>query len=181
MENENMVQAAVQETEQAAVETVSEPKKSKKQLKKEKKRAKMLERKQLRMAIRQRKKDEFRAKGCLGKIFWFFGKLISLICIVAVIATVIQVNYAPVAGFILSKVMSSDNNDASFVTQEQIDAVLPVDAEHAAAIDASAPIGEGETWAIYMYMVGSDLEARDSAQLSDATKFFTGKIGRAHV
>ena len=90
MENENMVQAAVQETEQAAVETVSEPKKSKKQLKKEKKRAKMLERKQLRMAIRQRKKDEFRAKGCLGKIFWFFGKLISLICIVAVIATVIQ-------------------------------------------------------------------------------------------
>ena len=88
MENENVIQASVQETEQVVQETASEPKKSRKQLRKEKKLAKKLERKQLRKAIRQRKKDEFRAKGCLGKIFWFFGKLISLICVVAVIATV---------------------------------------------------------------------------------------------
>ena len=173
MENENVIQASVQETEQVVQETASEPKKSRKQLRKEKKLAKKLERKQLRKAIRQRKKDEFRAKGCLGKIFWFFGKLISLICVVAVLVTVIQVNYAPVAGYLLSLYMNSMNVDASSVTQEQIDAVLPVDAEHAAAIDASAPIGEGETWAIYMYMVGSNLESNDDGQLSEATKYFT--------
>lgn len=173
MENENMVQTSAEETEQTVQETVIEPQKSKKQLRKEKKRAKKQERKQLRKEIRQRKKDEFRAKGCLGKTFWFFGKLISLICVIAVIATVIQVNYAPVAGYFLNLYFNSMGTDPSDVTQEQIDAVLPVDAENAAAIDASAPIGEGETWAIYVYMVGSNLEARDYAQLSDATSYFT--------
>ena len=86
MENENMIPATAEETEQNVQETENEPKKSKKQLRKEKKRAKKQARKQLRREIRQRKKDEFRAKGCLGKIFWFFGKIISLVCIVAVIA-----------------------------------------------------------------------------------------------
>ena len=174
MENENMVQTPVEETaQQVAQETASEPKKTKKQLRKEKKRAKKQERKALRKAIRQRKKDEFRAKGCLGKICWFFGKIISLICIFVVLATVIQVNYAPVSGFFLSLYMNSAGSAPIVVTQEQVDAALPVDAEHAAAIDASAPIGENETWAIYMYMVGSDLEARDYAQLSEATNYFT--------
>lgn len=169
-----MTQEPKRELEQQAVqETVNETTKSRKQQRKEKKIAKKQARRQLRKAIRQRKKDEFRAKGCLGKVFWFFGKLISLLCIFVVIATVIQVNYASVGGFLLSLYMNSANPDASVVTQEQIDAVLPVDAEHAAAIDASQPIGEGETWAIYMYMVGSNLESNDDGQLSEATKYFT--------
>ena len=172
MENENMT--PVQETEQqAALENENKPKKSRRQLRKEKKRAKKQALKQLRKEIRQRKKDELRARGCLGRIFWFFGRLISLIFAVALIATVIQVNYAPVGGFLLSLYMNSAGTDASSVTQEQIDAVLPVDAEHAAAIDATAPIGEDETWAIYMYMVGSNLESDDDGQLSEATKYFT--------
>lgn len=100
MENENMIPTAAEETDQTVQKTESEPKKSRKQLRREKKRAKKQARKQLRKEIRQRKKDEFRAKGCLGKVFWFFGKLISLICVVAVIATVVQVNYAPVASFL---------------------------------------------------------------------------------
>ena len=162
IENENVNQAPDQETaQQTAPEPGAEPVKSRRQLRKEKKRAKKQARRQLRKAIRQRKKDEFRAKGCLGRIFWFFGKVISLFCVAAVIATVIRVNYAPVAGILLSMYMNSAGPDVSAVTQEQIDAVLPVDAEHAAAIDASAPIGENETWAIYMYMVGSNLEAND--------------------
>ena len=104
MENNNLNQEAVQEMEQQIVpETASEPQKTKKQLRKEKKRAKKLERKQLRKAIRQRKKDEFRAKGCLGKIFWFFGKLISLILVAAMLFTVVRVNYANVAGYLLSR------------------------------------------------------------------------------
>ena len=180
MENETLNQASVQEAEQIVQEaeqsvqkTETAPKKSRKQLRKEKKLAKKQARKQLRKEIRQRKKDEFRAKGCLGKIFWFFGKLLSMIFAVALIATVIQVNYAPVTAFLLKLYLNSADADASLVTQEQIDAVLPVDAEHAEAIDASAPIGEGETWAIYMYMVGSNLEANDDAQLSEATKYFT--------
>ena len=153
MENENAIQTSAQETEQQIVQkTVDVPKKSRKQLRKEKKLAKKQERKQLRMAVRQRKKDEFRAKGCLGKIFWFFGKIISLICVVAVLATVIQVNYAPVAGFFLTLYMNSAGKDASDITKEQIDAVLPVDAEHAAVLDASAPSGEGETWAICTWL-----------------------------
>ena len=174
IENENMNQAPAQEmAQQTAPEPAAEPVKSRRQLRKEKKRAKKQARRQLRKAIRQRKKDEFRAKGCLGRIFWFFGKVISLFCVAAVIATVIRVNYAPVAGFLLSMYMNSAGPDVSAVTQEQIDAVLPVDAEHAAAIDASEPIGENETWAIYMYMVGSNLEANDDGQLSEATKYFT--------
>ena len=102
MENENLTQTVVQETE-------NEVKKSKKQLRKEKKLAKKKARAQLRKEIRQRKKDEFRAKGCLGKVFWFFGKLLSLTFAVVLLATVIQVNYAPVAGFFLNLYMVAGN------------------------------------------------------------------------
>ena len=181
MENENVTQTPVQETVEYAAEVVNEPKKSRRQLRKEKKIAKKRARKQLRKEIRQRKKDEYRAKGCLGKILWFFGKLFSLIFAAILIATVIQVNYAPVGGFLLSLYMNSASPDPSAVTQEQIDAVLPVDADHAARIDASAPIGEDETWAIYMYMVGSNLEAGDDAQLSEATKYFTSISAENYV
>ena len=99
MGNENMIQMPAEDKEQTVQETVNEPKKSKKQLRKEKKLAKKQSLKQLRREIRQRKKDEFRAKGCLGKIFWFFGKIISFICVVAVLATVVQVNYGRVGAF----------------------------------------------------------------------------------
>lgn len=172
MENENMIQTSAEEIEQIVQETVSEPKKSKKQLRKEKKLAKKQARKQLRKAVRQRKKDEFRAKGCLGKIFWFFGKVISFICVVAVLATVIQVNYGRVGAFFLTHFDGAEV-DLATIPQEEVDAVLPVDAEHAAAIDATAPIGEDETWAIYVYMVGSNLEADNFVQLSDATNYYT--------
>ena len=114
---ESMTQESKQELEQQAVqETVNETTKSRKQRHKEKKIAKKQARRMLRKEIRQRKKDEFRAKGCLGKIFWFLGKLISLFCAVFVIATVIQVNYAPVGGFLLSLYMNSANPDVSAVT-----------------------------------------------------------------
>ena len=52
------------------------------------------------------------------------------------------------------------------VPKEQIYELSPIDEEGAARINAYAPVGENETWAIYVYIIGADLEDYDRNQLS---------------
>ena len=56
------------------------------------------------------------------------------------------------------------------VDTDKIYALSPIDEEGAQRIDAYAPIGEDETWAIYVYIIGSDLEDIQRNQLSQTTK-----------
>lgn len=51
------------------------------------------------------------------------------------------------------------------------DVYFPYDEEEAAAIDESDPIAEGETWAVYMYLNGSNLELNGHSQLSSFVEF----------
>lgn len=49
----------------------------------------------------------------------------------------------------------------------------PIDEEGAARIDAMAPYAENETWGIYVYMVGADLEDQNQNDLSTLTRELT--------
>lgn len=129
--------------------------------------------KQLRKELRQKEKEAFRARTFLGKFCYVSRKILSFLTALVLLITVIRVNYkeigiAIVGGEMFYEILSGEHNTP---TREDVLAVSPLDEERGARIDASAPLAEGETWAIYMYIVGSDLEARHTNQLNDATQY----------
>ena len=132
--------------------------------------------KQLRKELRQKKKEAFRARTILGKFFCVSRKILALLCALALLVTVIRVNYKEIyiaaltAYYMAQGIMEGDKPEP---TREQVLEVAPLDEERGARIDASAPLEEDETWAIYMYIVGSDLEAKYTNQLTDATQYIT--------
>ena len=118
----------------------------------------------------RKKREAFQAKTILGKVSFVGGKILYFLCALAVLFTVVRVNYKNVAfGFIdVVRELPGMLIETTSVTQEQIQEVAPLDDERGTRIDASAPLDEGETWAIYMYTVGSDLKARNTNQITES-------------
>ena len=63
-------------------------------------------------------------------------------------------------------VNSMFENKNNPVSQEQIEALSPIDKEGAKRIDATAPVGKDDTWTICVYISGSDLEDAGEDDLS---------------
>ena len=129
--------------------------------------------KQIRKELRQKQKEAYQARTALGKFCYVSRKILSFLTALVLLITVIRVNYKEISFAALFGQLIYENMSGEYheVTREDILAVSPLDEERGARIDASAPLDEGETWAIYMYMVGSDLEARHTNQLNDATQY----------
>lgn len=129
--------------------------------------------KQLRKEIREKKWEAYKAKTFLGKTAWVLGKALVLLFVAVTLFTVARVNLidAGAAAFKAFMVFTASHDSGMEVTREQIQEIAPMDEERGARIDASAPLEEGETWAIYMYMVGSDLETKTMDQLSDVANY----------
>ena len=129
--------------------------------------------KQLRKDLRKQKREAFKAKTFLGKTAWVLGRALVVLFVAATLFTVVRVNVVD-AGYAAMKtfmVFSASRDSSIEVTREQILEVAPMDEARGARIDASAPLEEGETWAIYLYMVGSDLENKTMDQLSDVANY----------
>lgn len=152
-----------------------EEKKQKKLQKKQLRKERRLQKKQLRREVRKRKRDEFRAKTIVGKVFYILKRAVHILFLAAVLLTVYKVNFNETVVFMIERVQEyyQSRIDMDAVTQEEIDEIMPVDEDGAAAIMALPEHGEDETWAIYMYIVGSDLEAKTYGQLSEATRYYT--------
>lgn len=129
--------------------------------------------KQLRKELRKQKWEAFKAKTFLGKTAWVLGKVLVVLFVAVTLFTVVRVNVVDIGAAALKAFMTYNaaNIMNAEVTQEQILEIAPMDEERGARIDASAPLEEGETWAIYLYMVGSDLENRTMDQLSDVANY----------
>lgn len=157
---------------QTAVEEKAEKKSASKKLSRKEKKEKRLE---LRKQIRMHKKDAYNAKGPVGKICYRLWQGVHFLFIIAVIATVFQVNYNKVIKVfddaLRSIVLSYDW--LADVSPEDVAHIVPKDEEGDAAIAAMPMHDEGEDWAIYVYMVGSNLEAESMDQLTVATRYFT--------
>lgn len=159
-------------------ECKNQKKNSKKTARKEARRAKKQYKKKLRREIRDRRTAVFRSRGFLGKILYIFGRIINLLVMLAVAITVVRVNYKDAGVFALNLIMRAGGSSVNQeVDEETLATILGTDEEAAAMIDASAPIGEDETWAIYMYIVGSNLEARSNDQMSEAALTLAGLEG----
>lgn len=61
--------------------------------------------------------------------------------------------------------------DAKNFTEEEFAVLAPFDEEKALAIDAMPSYGKDDTWAIYIYMCGSDLESNGISELSYLTDY----------
>ena len=70
--------------------------------------------------------------------------------------------------------------DTIVVNEETIPVLCPIDEEAAARIDAMEGYSPEDTWTFYLYMVGSDLEAGTSNQLSDWVRVLTAAEVQAY-
>lgn len=133
--------------------------------------------KQLRKELRRNKREAYRAKTFLGKLGFLLGKVVKLVCILLLVITVARVHYKEIGTAALSLLMGGVDALVSTVevTPEQIQEIAPVDSERGNIIDGSAPLEEGETWAIYLYMVGSDLESSSTEQISETANYVIQK------
>ena len=61
-------------------------------------------------------------------------------------------------------------------SEEKMAELIPMPLEEAAAIEAMEPYNADDTWAFYVYMIGSDLESMDMDNLSMVTKMLTDEI-----
>ncbi len=58
-------------------------------------------------------------------------------------------------------------------SEEKMAELISFPAEEAAAVEAMEPYSAGDSWAFYVYMIGSDLESRDMDNLAPVTKMMT--------
>lgn len=166
MNKQNPENIPEEQTQQAPAESAAVDKRAQK---KAARKAKKAHYKQLRKELREKKREAYRAKTFLGKTAWVLGKGLALLFVAVTLATVVRVNYLDVGVTSVEVILKSLEimKEVGAATEEEILEAAPLDKERGDRIDASAPIKEGETWAIYMYIVGSDLEARKTDQLSD--------------
>ena len=61
-------------------------------------------------------------------------------------------------------------------TDEKMAELLTVPADESAAVDAMEPYSPDDTWAVYLYLIGSDLESLNMDNLTDITKRLTGPL-----
>ncbi len=61
-------------------------------------------------------------------------------------------------------------------TEEKMAELISLPAEEAAAIEAMEPYNANDTWAFYVYVIGSDLESMGMDNLSMVTKYLTEDI-----
>lgn len=170
MNKQNPENIPEEQTQQVPAQDAAADKRAQK---KAQRKAKKAHYKQIRKELRQKQKEAYQARTALGKFCYVSRKILSFLTALVLLITVIRVNYKEISFAALFGQLIYENMSGEYheVTREDILAVSPLDEERGARIDASAPLEEGETWAIYMYMVGSDLEARHTNQLNDATQY----------
>ena len=163
-----------EQVQQASAQNTAADKRAQK---KEQRKAKKAHYKQIRMELRQKKREAFQARTGLGKFCYVSRKILSFLCALAVLFTVVRVNYKDVFFAFVGTVQMfmSWAGENIEVSQEQILKEAPLDEERGARIDASAPLDEGETWAIYMYIVGSDLESHHTKQITEAARYIVDR------
>lgn len=135
--------------------------------KKEKKRAK-----------KAAKKEAFNALSMKEKAL-YYGKRLTVVVLLAVVLLGIgKALYMPALMIIYTKVRSELLTKE--VSQEELYEMAPIDQELSRQVDAMEPYGQEDTWAVYVYMCGSNLEGGDMSNLSDFSKVLLGKYSNDH-
>ena len=123
--------------------------------------ARRLRWKQEKAARRQALKDHYRDAPWIIRVprLYLLKPFIALVIIAALGFGAVKV----VPNMFVNSMFENKNNP---VSQEQIEALSPIDKEGAKRIDATAPVGKDDTWTICVYISGSDLEDAGEDDLS---------------
>ena len=123
--------------------------------------ARRLRWKQEKAARRQALKDHYRDAPWIIRVprLYLLKPFIALLIIAALGFGAVKV----VPNMFVNSMFENKNNP---VSQEQIEALSPIDKEGAKRIDATAPVGKDDTWTICVYISGSDLEDAGEDDLS---------------
>lgn len=76
---------------------------------------------------------------------------------------------------VLSGCVPMNESDVGEITEEQLAEIAPVSQEKVAALEAMPGYDSNDTWAIYVYMCGSDLESGGISRTSDITSLLVAE------
>ena len=133
--------------------------------------------KQRRAAKRAARREYYKDAPLLVKAWNFWLKKLLAVLVIAVLVLHIGVPAFLDSDLAASLLMSYiEKLESRPVDKETIYEMSPLDGQGSARIDASEPYGKDDTWGIYVYMVGSNLEDQDENDLSDLTRAMTSGI-----
>ena len=170
MENVNQKTAPAESTQTAPAEgAAAAPVKKKEKLTWAERRRRW---KQAKAEKRRREREYYRYAPWYVKAWHFW--LRKTLIVLAVVAVCLAV-FGPqmIGGMLTDYVMDARARTLTDKEREQIYVMSPRDEEGAARIDALPAVGEKETWAMYVYLVGADLEDDRENDLSYVTRMLT--------
>ncbi len=126
---------------------------------------------------RRQKKEARKAKKAAKKAKWRARPLwqkclriiVPIVIVVAVIAAVILIGFQPAAVSFLTGEIEKTVNATN--EPEEVYNITPPDEEGAARVEAIPTYDEKDTWAVYVYMCGSNLESVGMNELSEVTQY----------
>ena len=108
---------------------------------------------------------------------WFFGTLLVLVILAVLAFAGIKLFEVCLESYIANRYQESL---AATAPREEILLAAPEDAQGAARVAATAPFDEDDTWVIYMYLCGSNLESMGRNRLSDTTAYYVNRERSAY-
>ena len=135
--------------------------KEKKEAKKEKKRAK-----------KAAKKEAFQALSAKKKVFYLGRRILAALLAAAGLLGIGSVLYRPVVIALYN--IALEESLAQEVSEEELLGEAAIDRELSEKVDAMEGYGEDDTWAVYVYVCGSNLEGGTMNNLSDFSRSLLG-------
>lgn len=159
----------IRETDAARLQPESgkADRKAERKKKKAEKKAAKAERK---TAKRAAKKAAYQALGRKGKIL-FWGRRAAALLILVLLAGIGKEALKEPFYMLQRGALAVYGTYIREVSEEEILAEAPRDEEKAAAVEAGKAYGADDTWAVYVYMCGSDLESGNVNNLSAVTRY----------
>lgn len=137
--------------------------------KKAERRQRRADKKAARKQRRRERRDAYRAKSAGRKIlYWLVRIVIAAVVLAGLFVAGRLLFSAALEAYVLNKYNESRAMQAP---QEEILAAAPPDTAGDARIAATTPFHEEDTWAIYLYLCGADLESKGRSALSDTTYY----------
>ena len=155
-----------------ALESEKDAKGKREDSKKEKRKAKKAAKKEKRKAKRAAQKEAFKALSAKGKAFYLGWRFAAAILIAIIICKLWNMIYVPIQTAYYKKLVES--LESMEVSEEQLLEGAPIDQALSEKVDGMKKYGQDDTWAIYVYMCGSDLEGGTMNNLSDFSKTLLG-------
>lgn len=180
--NDNEIRNAESESPLKSQENTMEEQRqeSKQEKRKAKRKAKKAAKKEKRKAKRAAKREAYRSLSAKKKVFYCMRRIAAVL-----LAAVLLIGIGKVASGYMKQVMVflllryRDYLLTQDVSEETLLEMAPVDRALSEKVDAIKPYDKDDTWAVYVYICGSNLEGGTMNNLSDFSYMILQEYGNA--